>query len=507
PFLSYRMMSEKENQKVPIFRRRGCHIILVIALFIITIIAEIFINHGDKHSPPVSHLPRKSHEKEELRDILSNRAPYKQPISDFNIKTLNGTCPSAKLDPARVPDTCQLVHLSFFGRHGTRTPADTTIAAWDTLEKHLHTTKKSKWPEWLKNWKNPFRVGEGDHLTEAGKLELEGMAYRNACRYKNLFTNHKNDSLTSSIFDKKQANARHKLSNYASSEMIRCIDSALAYADLFSGRKLSQEDLFIVYEDRDSELDILGTCKKWSSLWESTLAKNMLPQLSRVFGYPISYDNYEVIVMTCLFEYSVFNQENHWCSLLQSYRANFTEQLPADIPTVDTPGSYGEHPSILELYDFVTDTSFYTKSGWGRPDNACYAVRTISRVFHNMQSAIKGYSRKMMEFGFTFDNTLLLMLTFMGFYKEAPTFNRNRIFRMSKLLPFGSNLQFEVFECDKKEDDIKRKDHFVRILLNEQPIELPECVGDGPLCPWEQFKALIQPKLSKCDFDEACRVV
>ncbi|KAI9596564.1 histidine phosphatase superfamily [Syncephalis fuscata] len=502
PFISYQLLSRNKHKRHHLLRSCGCCRSLIAVVLILFIIIKIFTHVKDDTSPPKLPLPEKSHSNR-LRDVMNNKAPYEEPIPGSVLNSLNGTCPSAELDPGRVPDKCQLVYLHLFVRHGTRNPSMKRIKLWNVLEKKLHSNVRSYWPEWLKEWKNPYNVAEGDQLVEQGRVDMRDLAYRDACRYKDSLKLQDSQLVDNGILSEYQLDARDHMSEYASTDLQRCVDSALAYASVFSGKNMTKADLSIKPAEYDYDLDILRTCPAWWKQWGDLSNVNILNKLSikryfpsilrkmsAYFGYPVTYKNYPDLLHLCLWEYSRDKHDTKWCDLLKSYRGEISGELPDDIPSEDTPGSYGKHPNVFELYDFIMDSSFYATSGLGAPNNDCYARKAMSHLLHNMQLAMDGNLKKPWQLGFSFANNMLLMLTFMGLYTEKPTFNQNREFRTSKLIPFASNLRFELFKCDRNDNDQKPSDHFIRILHNEHPIQLPGYY--------------IQRRVARCSFKKVC---
>ncbi|KAI8058113.1 histidine phosphatase superfamily [Syncephalis plumigaleata] len=207
----------------------------------------------------------------------------------------------------------------------------------------------------------------------------------------------------------------------------------------------------------------------------------------------------------CINDYVTYNRTNQWCELLEAFPSELDDVDSEEVPYDDAPGAYGPDPNIMELSDYVGDVLTYRRVGAGHRDNRCYGTMAMYELVSNMRRAILGQLKRPWQLGFTQHYTIIMLLTFMGLYDETPTFNRHRLFRMSQLIPFAANLHFEVLACvDEEEADEEDPGYFVRVLLNERPIQIPGCPGDGPLCPWSKFYSVMQRNLSKCDFEEIC---
>jgi hypothetical protein len=113
-----------------------------------------------------SHLFIPSHSNK----LFGTKARYYAPPPNSNINNM--------------PDTCQLVHLHLLVRHGTRNPRVDDVDEFQKLEAKLQKHKKSDWPQWLINWKNPYIKSEANALVEQGWRELIELAERDVERYK-----------------------------------------------------------------------------------------------------------------------------------------------------------------------------------------------------------------------------------------------------------------------------------------------------------------------------------
>ncbi|KAI8056727.1 histidine phosphatase superfamily [Syncephalis plumigaleata] len=199
-----------------------------------------------------------------LRDILGSIAPYDLPVPQSSLNEPSNTCTANNLShPAMIPKHCQLVHFQLLARHGTRNPVVSQMQKLQTLEEELMLNKQSssQWPQWLTDWRNPYNSSNVDQLVKQGVLDLQGLARRDICRY-GQWINGKREG----VGNNDNPDIRHQFASYASSEKQRCIDSASAYASIFSNRSLTLSDIHIVPRNKDPLLVPHHSCPRWEQL-------------------------------------------------------------------------------------------------------------------------------------------------------------------------------------------------------------------------------------------------
>ena len=127
--------------------------------------------------------------------------------------------------------------------------------------------------------------------------------------------------------------------------------------------------------------------------------------------------------------------------------------------------------------------------------------------------------RAVFRFGHA-ENVLPLVLQ-LGLYRDedpptaetAVDIARHRLWRTSRIAPFGTNLAVVLYGCSMNEEDHTGRNRtvglFVQIRHNEQPVAVPHCTTDDTTvdlqhaCPLETFQARFAPLLQKT-FDSVC---
>jgi hypothetical protein len=113
---------------------------------------------------------------------------------------------------------CKLVHLQLFARQSER--ADSS-GREDRLEEKLRSHINPEWPTWLKEWRNPLTMVHRNKLTDQGKRDMQQLAYRDICRYKDVMTKCDNHTRTRVIANKRETETRRVLSEYSSAGVPR----------------------------------------------------------------------------------------------------------------------------------------------------------------------------------------------------------------------------------------------------------------------------------------------
>ncbi|KAI8056674.1 histidine phosphatase superfamily [Syncephalis plumigaleata] len=198
-------------------------------------------------------------------NFFGTKARYHAPPSD------------SKLDD--VPDTCQLVHFHLLVRHGTRNPRAHDIREFQKFERKLQRNKRSHWPQWLINWRNPYVKHEANALVAQGWRELTELAERDVERYKRWLGD--------------TPRTRHESTWYASSESAQTVKSAQAYGTVFSGITLSNSSLHVIPKKYDREISISDACPRWLQL-----AHDKSPAKKRISLW--SHSGVEGLVLTDL---------------------------------------------------------------------------------------------------------------------------------------------------------------------------------------------------------------
>ncbi|KAI9594200.1 histidine phosphatase superfamily [Syncephalis fuscata] len=455
-------------------------------LIIIPLCYGIFMPYGNKAAEQYS--PSR------LRDILSSIAPYDPPTANSYLHPSTNVCFANASYLAKVPDNCELVHFQLVSRHGTRNPVISQMQKLADLEKQLVSNQQSQWPNWLKNWKSPYNRTNAEQLVRQGVLDLQELAHRDICRYGKWLNR---DNTTSLYDDDSDATARHRFAWYASSVKQRCIDSTLAYASVFSGKNLSLSQIQIPVANQDRLLAPHHACPLWEQLsLNKTAEDNMkkpylesylpdiIDQLTKIMGYNITKTTYNSMAMACGFEYAIENRADRWCKLLLDSNTDPDSNAHTNIDLVQS--------KALKLYDFLKDIKFYNKYGMAKKINTRISCVLLSQLVNEMQDVVQGNLSIRWRLRFGHAETIFLLLTLLGVSSEKPEFRQNRALRASRLIPFAANMHFELFKCTNQASAESDNEHFVRVLLNERPIEFPGCKGQMDFVHGSSFTRVLK---------------
>ncbi|RKP10854.1 histidine phosphatase superfamily [Thamnocephalis sphaerospora] len=470
--------------------------------------------------------------RETLRDMLGTKARYPTPTSldsdDVHPPVVDAhNCSTVPL-PGDVPPHCELVHLQLVSRHGTRNPTPRVVEKLAALETELLAHHNSAWPKWLVSWRNPYSMDTAAELVEQGKHDLASLATRDVCRYGRWLdaARFKDPS------DPRRGSAaseRHQLAWYGSSAKQRCIDSAKAYATVFSGQKLDTSAIHILPElalpmdtaeqGQDNELAMHHACALWEKQskdrsgelsMEAPYRERYMPmildQLSETLGYPTTNETLEAVWMACAFEFAIDAKPNQWCQLVQSHTKSV--QNLGDSWWMGDNSEAGMSP--LRLVDFFEDVRHYFQYGPGHPLNQRLACVLFTRVLGEMRTALRGQPGPRWWLRFAHAETIMLMLNHLDVYTGPLEFRQDRAFRTSRIAPFAANLHFELLRCGSETASavsrVSDDNYHVRVLLNEQPIRIPGCPADQDLCPWAEFERAVLARAGDCHFDAMCRL-
>ncbi|KAI9592570.1 histidine phosphatase superfamily [Syncephalis fuscata] len=486
---------KKRSKKLVYKIRRECCILLILTSIIgVLIFATLFIQWLFGHS---NGIQEKRHHSVPIRNLMALLAPYDSSISSTQFKANNNTCNVNSADAAAIPGRCNLVHFQAVVRHGDRNPIPKRVEQLTAFEKELQSNKNPNWPKWLQEWRSPYNQDNADQLMEQGVLQLQQLAQRDVCRYGKWLNEKVN------LLSEKAAEVRHQQAWYSSSSTQRAIDSANAYASVFSGKALPQSAMHIIPLKQDRELSVGGGCQNWFYSESNVTAKleflrpytahylsEIRDLLSTRMGFQITALTLDLMGELCAFDYIKEDRRDHWCELATDAS---NEQFPV------------KNPSPLEYYDFITDRKHYHRCGALHPINKRVSCKLFTQIVNEMQQAIYGNLPLRWRLRFGHGNTILLLLTHLNLYTEPPTFDQNRGFRTSHISPFAANIHFELLKCTGDNDsDNDGQDYFVRMLHNEHPIQIPGCPEDSILCPWKEFYKVAQMRIGHCDMNEIC---
>ncbi|KAL6079656.1 Multiple inositol polyphosphate phosphatase 1 [Balamuthia mandrillaris] len=396
-----------------------------------------------------------------------------------------------------IPDKCHVHYVNLVARHGTREPTSGDQRDLSALESLLVEKKDAIInPDyaWLKEWKNPFRENEAGLLVTPGEQQHYQIALRMREEYP-------------SIFNYSFLESRYFIE---STQVSRAGRSANAFAyGLFEGKGdigVSRYDPFFIQTYNgtlDRELRFFDLCTNYvediannpSAREESTkYSEKMLPhiadKISHLLGgenptWMITSENVEAMWSACVFEVSVQNLTDQFCTL-------FDEELTA-------------------IMDYRDDLKQYWLKSYGYPLNyemACPLMQDMVDAF-DKAIAYNGAAEfaPKADLRFAHAETVIPFLSLLGFYKESEppmadsseAFKQTRQWRSSVLAPFASNVAIVLYKCSGGQT------YKVKVLHNEQEMQVPSCSG-SIYCDYEEFKAIYQKPLTQCDFDLMCGI-
>ncbi|RKP25190.1 histidine phosphatase superfamily [Syncephalis pseudoplumigaleata] len=276
-------------------------------------------------------------------------------------------------------------------RHGTRQPHRREIRQLDRLERMLRKHQHQSWPDWLRHWRNPYRLSKAGHLTAQGEHDLASLARRDVQRYGEWL----GDS----------ARVRHKHARYATYTVSQVMDSARAYGRVYSGRHFSDESIHAVPDLTKSK----KARKRAFAPYEKQYMPDVLHALSSLLRFKVT---------ACTDENAIFAQHAQWCRLLES-------SVDGDDAALDHGNSTEKAVSPLALMDFKEDMNKYYKYGDGLAINSKIAGSFLQSMLSEMEAAIDGRDDAGAHLRFGHTGTIILILTQLGVYTDKPAFNED----------------------------------------------------------------------------------
>ncbi|KAG0677795.1 acid phosphatase pho5 [Pichia californica] len=270
----------------------------------------------------------------------------------------------------------------------------------------------------------------------------------------------------------------------------RVFDSAHEFAQGFTFNQYDQNYTMVVLpENQDSGVNSLAntnSCPNFDNSYEGPLVnmslsyrKSEADRLNALSpGFNITEDDISDIMTYCGFEMNV-RGESKFC----------------DAVTQDTIVGFGYE---RDLYYFYSNGPGYNMS-W--VSGSAYANATATLLKDNN-------TEENLYFSFTHDTDITRLLTFLGLIdldEELPVDHVEfyKFYSATEVVPIGARFITERMNCynaTTNEDDT-----FIRILINEQVIPIPDCSsGPGFSCPIDYFLSFIDSNI--LDFPTLCNM-
>lgn len=388
-------------------------------------------------------------------------------------------------------NSCSPQKIWMMIRHGTRNPSQKVIRRMrerlpilqDAIVKNAAENKTLLCDEEaanLANWSTELQEIDEKRLTHQGEDEMIELAER--------FQNRFNDILPDSY-----SNSSFKF-RYTATQ--RTAESARYFAVGLFGRR---ESRYVWYPEalyRDPILRFYKLCPRWrseikknSDAWiekkyfeKSLEMQETLGNISKRIGMKnVSVDDAELMYVTCAFETAWrWNDQSPWCAV-------FSEQ-------------------DLETMEYHADLEYYWIDGYGHNLTYEQACPVIGDLFSFFDGSGPLGAEARAALSFSHSGTLLKMLAHLGLYRDplplrhdAPARGEERarrLWRVSQIDAFATNLAFVLFKCSGGEQR-------VLTLHQERPVTLPGCPTHG-LCPLHLLRSQLHDSLHQCQFDVMC---
>ncbi|XP_067009496.2 multiple inositol polyphosphate phosphatase 1-like [Anabrus simplex] len=389
-----------------------------------------------------------------------------------------------------MKEGCQFEKIWMMVRHGTRNPNSKIIHKMRERLPQLRDLILENSPQGgeiglceedmkaLRSWTNELEDMDEKMLTASGEEEMIELAERFQARFPDLFP----ESYSNSTF----------LFRYTATQ--RTSASARAFTVGLFGRKMSYRVWYPPAVKRDPVLRFYKLCKRWkeqvrdnpealSEQKKFEAGSEMQRTLINVSGrlnlnFTLSLEDVRLMYLTCAFETAWYRwKKSPWC-------AAFSE----------------ENFKVLE---FAEDLNSYWVDGYGYNltyEQACPAVTDMAT--HIIPVLSKQDTPRTVVY-FTHSGTLLKILSRLGLYKDTDMLKHSlyqslhsRLWRVSKIDTFGTNLAFILYKCDDG--------YHVLTMHQEEIVRIPGCEEHQELCPLDLFSKSIQDYIDGCNFELLC---
>lgn len=410
--------------------------------------------------------------------------PYLYFSSNTQYRLIGGV-----INDTEIPD-CQPAQIRVYSRHGTCYAKEKDLGKMLNFLPQLrdkivenHEVRGSgdlcrKDLENLKNWTFDSSVSleKAAHLTEQGELDLMTLAQRLQRSFPTLLNF---DPISKNYAFRSTDTQRTKASMHS------------FMRGLFNNASAMRAE--VVPSDEDYLLKIYDICPVWKNLSRSWWAQKEVdhflngPEYMKVvhdvsqrlgFSNDLAGDDLMLVYLMCGFEKAWYvDKLSPWCAVFDKKE--------------------------MEVFEYEEDLYFYYYTNYGSMLNRVIGCPPIKDIYDHFTMLEKGATDQQRGvFRFMHSTGLGLLFTSLGIaedptplkasnYKEM----KNRKWRTSHLMPFGTNLVAVFYKC--RIDD--RMSHKVRLYLAEKPLHLDGC--EGGLCDWQDLKERLRPAVENCNLD------
>ncbi|XP_055619279.1 multiple inositol polyphosphate phosphatase 1 [Toxorhynchites rutilus septentrionalis] len=373
-------------------------------------------------------------------------------------------------------DGCQVTKIWGLFRHGTRNPSRKVIERMNSDlvqirdEILLHARLCRKELALFEQWKPRLEPDQEKLLVKEGAHELLQIGRRFRQRF--------GDDVIPKRYEKTLFNIKFTKTERAE----------------YSARNFSL-GLFGQLEDinfptplsKDPVLRFYKLCERWKGdvkhnpeavrevdlFYNSKTMKDVIAKISKKVGTFLDAESIHLMYQTCAFETAwVKKHVSPWCMLFDK--------------------------ATIKALEFGEDLEYYWIDGYGYEltyKQSCNAFRDLFRRFDEDLEPFTFY--------FTHSGTLLKSLAFLGLYRdEFPLthrdFGQKRLWKVSEIDAFATNLVFSKLECNNGTH--------VMLMHQERPVHIPGCPKGKVLCDYSHFKRLFSDRIENCAFEAMCSI-
>jgi hypothetical protein len=371
-------------------------------------------------------------------------------------------------------------------RHGTRYPGDDDIDAFNVLLGKLGNSTNKDLTSWTKKYDNQYKIARNGMLSSLGQEELYGAGQRALKSYPDIFK---------SVLDGDAVlfTAYSSWSERASQSGQAFLMGAFEGLGDLGSKKMLPVPMFSYPNKKDTMIAFHKACPRWVSEvddggyaaskiepLDGLYVQPIATKLTKSLGFNVTIGDVKELYSACAFDVTMHNTADTFCKLLT--KDDFSK------------------------LEYIDDLEHWFELSYGYKElSAGMACNLGKAIVSNIDAAAKGSNFPRLDLKFGHDETMLPLRTFFGLNKNKVPLAWNstqdvidsRQFRLSDFSYFGNSLAFQVLSVNNSTQK------YVRVLDGEKAFVFPGC--DNEYCPYEQFRAAVDPLLS-CNYDKICAI-